>query len=156
MTLPREAKPDELVSVDLEMFGMEKLHRADGTFASMSIAYLDGDAYLITDEKDIRPALDRIKQGMWVFQNALFDLRILRRYTDVPQRFVHDTMLIEKDLFGGWFSRFDLQNLVRRWLGIFLDKEVRKQFEKAVELTPEMEEYSLNDAIYTVQIAEKD
>ena len=155
MTLPREAKPDELVSIDIEMFGMEKLHRADGTFASMSIAYLDGDAYLITDKKLIRSALDRIGQGTWAMQNALFDLRVLRRYTDVPQRYVHDTMLVEMDLFGGWFSRFSLDNLARRWLGVFLDKEVRKKFEKAVELTPEMEKYSLNDAIYTVQIAEK-
>ena len=155
MALPREARPDELVSVDLEMFGMEKLHRADGTFASMSIAYLDGDAYLITDEKDIRPALDRIEQGLWVFQNSLFDLRILRRYTDVPQRFVHDTMIVEMDLFGGWFSRFSLDNLSRRWLSLYMDKEVRKQFEKAAALTPEMEEYAIQDAKVTVAIAEK-
>ncbi len=153
--LPREAKPDDLVSVDVEMFGMQKLHRADGTFASMSIAYPNGDAYLVTDEKDIRPALDRIDQGVWVMQNALFDLRVLRRYTDVPQRFVHDTMVVEQDLFGGWYSRFSLQNLVRRWLGKYRDKEIRKQFEKAVELTPEMEEYSLEDAIDTVQVAVK-
>jgi len=153
--LPREAKPNELVSIDIEMFGMSKPHRADGTFASMSIAYPNGDAYLVTDEQRIRPALDRINPGVWVMQNALFDLRILRRYTEVSQRFVHDTMVVEQDLFGGWYSRFDLQNLARRWLGLYVDKNIRKKFEKTSVLTPEMKQYSLDDAIYTVRVAQK-
>lgn len=155
MSLPRKAKPNELVSIDIEMFEMTKPHRADGEFAAMSIAYPNGDACLVTDEKAIPDVLDRLDSGLWVMQNALFDLRVLRRYTDVPQRFVHDTMLVEMDLFGGWYSRFDLQNLSRRWLGVFMSKEIRGEFEKAIELTPEMKQYAVNDAILTLQIAQK-
>lgn len=155
MMLPRKAKPNEMVALDIEMFGMSKPHRADGTFAAMSIAYPNGDTGLITEEQAIPDVLDRVDSGLWVMQNALFDLRVLRRYTNVPQRFVHDTMLMEQDLFGGWYSRFDLQNLARRWLGVFVDKTVRDRFEKAVEMTPEMEQYALSDAILTLQIAQK-
>jgi DNA polymerase-1 len=64
-------------------------------------------------------------------------------------------MLVELDLFGGWYSRFSLDNLVRRWCEQALDKTVRKQFEKAVEMTPEMAHYAAEDAIMTVQVAKK-
>ena len=153
--LPREAEPNEIVSLDVEMFGMSKPHRADGTFACLSIAFLDGDVYQLYDAKAIPEALARLDNGMWTMQNALFDLRVLRRYAEVPQRFVWDTMLVEMDLFGGWYSRFSLKNLARRWLGVMLPKEIRDRFEKAVEMTPEMEEYAVQDAIVTAQIAKK-
>lgn len=153
--LPRLAKDDELVAIDLEVFGMKKLHRADGVFAAMSVAYPNGDAYLITKEDEIGPALKRLDRGVWVMVNALFDLRMLRRYVEVPERYIHDCMLVEQDLFGGWFSRFSLANLARRWLSVYMNKEVRKQFDKAVELTPEMETYALEDAKVTVAIAAK-
>ena len=152
--LPREARDGELVSIDLEMYGMSAPHRGDGTFAGMSIAYSNGDSYLLSDQNDIKPALDRIRNGVWTMQNALFDLRILRRYTEVDQRYVHDTMLVEQDLYGGWFDRFSLQNLTRRYLRYKRDKSLQTKFEHAVEMTPEMEEYSVQDAVDTVRIAE--
>lgn len=152
--LPREARDGELVAIDLEMYGMSSPDRNDGTFAGMSIAYPNGDRYLITDLPDVRPALERLDSGVWTMQNALFDLRVLRRYAEVEQRYVHDTMLVEQDLYGGWFSRFDLQNLVRRYLGELRDKSIRDEFQKKTEMTPEMEEYTVQDAWDQVRIAE--
>ncbi|KKL45896.1 hypothetical protein LCGC14_2351030, partial [marine sediment metagenome] len=125
----------------------------DGTFAGMSMAFGNEDSYLITDQADIRPALERLDNGQWTMQNAMFDLRVLRRYADVPQRFVWDTMLVEQDLYGGWFDRFNLQNLVRRYLREKRDKTIRDEFQKKVEMTPEMEAYAVQDAWDTVQIA---
>ena len=151
--LPREAKENELVAIDLEMYGMSSPHRGDGTFAGMSMAFGNEDSYLITDQADIRPALERLDNGQWTMQNAMFDLRVLRRYADVPQRFVWDTMLVEQDLYGGWFDRFNLQNLVRRYLREKRDKTIRDEFQKKVEMTPEMEAYAVQDAWDTVQIA---
>ena len=153
--LPREARDGELVALDLEMYGMSSPDKNDGTYTGMSFAFDNGDTYLITDQHDIRPALERVSKGTWVMQNALFDLKVLRRYATVNQRYIHDTMLVEQDLFGGWFSRFDLQNLSRRWLSQRMDKEVRSQFSKATSMTPEMEHYAIQDAITTVRIAQK-
>ena len=153
--LPREARKNELVAVDLEMYGMSSPDKNDGTFAGMSFAFDNGDTYLITDQTDIRPALERVDRGTWIMQNALFDLKVLRRYATVNQRYIHDTMLVEQDLFGGWFSRFDLQNLSRRWLSQRMDKEVRTQFSKVISMTPEMEHYAIQDAVTTVRIAQK-
>mgnify|MGYP001564361222 FL=1 len=153
--LPRPAKPGELVSLDCEMFGMQKPHRADGTFAALSVAYPTGELFVITDQNDIREALKRVSAGRWVFHNALFDLRILRRYASVRQRQVLDTMICEQDLFGGWYNRFDLANAARRWLGEQLSKGVREQFISTQTLTPEMIEYAASDAWATVRIAQK-
>jgi DNA polymerase-1 len=153
--LPREARDGELVGLDIEMFGMSKPHRADGTFACLSIAFENGDSFQIYDSHDIPEALQRIDKGLWTMQNALFDLRLLKRYTTVPQRYVHDTMLVEQDLFGGWYSRFNLPNLTRRWLDLVMEKETRDRFTKEYEMDPEMEEYAIKDALYTTAVARK-
>ena len=153
--LPREAGREELVALDCEMFQMSRPHRADGTFAALSVAYLDGSVYVITNQDDIKESLDRIRAGKWCLHNALFDLRILRRYASVKQRQVHDSLICEQDLFGGWYNRFDLANTARRWLGEQLPKGVREQFISTQTLTQEMIEYAALDAWATVRIAQK-
>jgi len=151
--LPREAKKEELVGLDIEMYKMSKPHRADGTFACLSIAFENGDNYQIYDSADIPRAIERLDAGLWTMQNALFDLRVLRRYNRVDQRYVHDTMLVDQDLFGGWYGKFGLDSLTRRWLGEMLPKDERKNFEGRESMTPEMEDYAVQDAISTVRIA---
>ena len=151
--LPREAEQDELVGLDIEMFQMSKPHRADGTFACLSVAYENGDAYQVYDSADIPKVLERVSKGVWIMQNALFDLRVLRRYTSVPQRYVHDTMLVEQDLFGGWYGTFGLASLTRRWLGEVMPKDERDNFVGGSQMTKEMEDYAIQDAISTTKIA---
>ena len=128
--LPRPAKKGELVSLDLEIFQQDvaKLHRPGGHFACLSIGYLDGTVYVVQDQKDVPAALDRIQNGYYCIQNSLYDLRQLRRWATIKPRPIWDTMLVEQDLFGGWYSRFDLPNLTRRWLREQLPKGVREQF----------------------------
>ncbi len=153
--LPRVAERGELVAIDTEFFGQEKAHRPGGVFACMTIAYENGDAYIVLEQEDIPDALERIEAGSWVMQNFLYDIRQLRRYVRIDQRPIHDCMLVEMDLFGGWYSRFSLKNLARRWLGIMLDKGVRDKFSKSNVLTEEMMHYAIDDAKVTVQIARK-
>lgn len=147
-----------MVGIDIEMFGMSKPHLADGTFASMSVHCLDQPekTYLVLEESDIQSALERVDKGIWCMQNALFDLRVLRRFAQLDKtRDIHDTMVVEQDLFGGWYSRFGLANLARRWLERRVDKGPRKLFEQATQMTPEMEVYAVDDAVVVAQIASK-
>ncbi len=156
MGLPRPAKKGELVAIDIEMFGMTKLHRPTGRFASLQVSYANQETvWLITDEHDIPAVLERLKLGTWVFHNALFDIRVLQRFTSVPQRQVWDTMVIEQDLFGGYYRTFSLADLARRWLGVLMLKDERAGFIEGEDLTPAMKEYAAFDAYYTVRIAEK-
>ena len=155
--LPRPAKAGELVSLDIELFGAKegRLHRPTGRFACLSIAYSPKEVYQLYDQADVPRALERIQAGRWVLMNALFDLRHLRRWADVPQRDVWDIMIVEQDLFGGYYDRFDLHSLARRWLNTELDKQVVERFAVESKMDQEMRLYSAKDALSTVLIASK-
>lgn len=153
--LPRPAKPHELVGLDIEIYKMSapRLHRPTGTFACLSIAFEDGSVYQIYELSELREALKRVSKGLWVFQNALFDVRHLRRWADVPERFIWDTMVVEQDLFGGLYEGFSLADLTRRWLGKQMPKEVRNEFSVRDSMTKEMEQYAARDAHDMVKVA---
>jgi len=153
--LPPKAEVDEYVAIDIEMFGQTKarLHRPHGTFACISISFGRGRTYQIRDQSDLAPALHRIQRGRWITHNGLYDIRQLRRFVTIEQRPIHDTFLVEKTLFGGWYLGFALGDLSRRWLGVPLSKEARSGFSKRTEMTNEMAQYAARDALATYQIA---
>src|SRR3990167_6297048 len=86
--LPPVATSKDRVAIDIEMFGMKKgqLHRPVGTFAFMG-ATLDGETvYYITNTEEIQEFLERIVDGVWIFQKGDFDIRQLRRWSNIPNR----------------------------------------------------------------------
>ena len=154
--LPRPAKPGEPVAIDLEMYKMQdgKLHRPIGQFAAMTISFPPQETvYMVTDQTDVQRALDRLKEGRWVFHNSLFDLRHLRRFAKFDQCKVHDTMIVEQDLFGGYYDGFGLNDLTRRWLGLQMPKDVRAEFGGRESMTQDMERYAAFDAYATGRVA---
>jgi len=154
--LPREPHYGETVSLDIELFKMgPRLHRPTGSFACLSIAYSKDEVYQVQDTTDLRRALEILDPASWVFHNSLFDIFHLRRFADIRRRPVWDTMLVEQDMWGGYYDSFSLDALTRRYLGIRMSKEQRKAFEGAESMTPEMEEYAALDAVATIQIAQK-
>lgn len=156
--LPPEAKAGQLVCMDVETFGQQKkrIHRPEGTFACLSIR-LEGDenTYQIYDSHDVKKVLSLAKKGTWVFHNSLYDLTQLRRFAPVLPRFIWDTMLVDQSMWGGYYESHSLRSLDRRELGVFMDKEIRNEFETATEMTPEMKTYAAADVDYTLQIAVK-
>lgn len=153
------SKPPKLsnrqVALDTEWFKMDKtrLHRPHGDFACLSIAVED-DVYLVTDPKDIAPALKAIDRCNWVMQEGDFDITQLRRYAPIPPRPYWDTLFVEKAMFSNYYDRFDLASLSRRWLQRVLDKETRELFVDADVMTDEMVRYATTDAWTTLRIAE--
>jgi DNA polymerase-1 len=154
--LPPEAKPGQPVALDLELFKADKarLHRPTGIFACLSVA-TDKKVWLVEDQNDLPEVFERLKKGMWVFQNAAFDLRQLARWAKVPKVRVWDTMLVDQDLFGGYYSQFGLDDLVRRWLGKYMDKSGRDEFEGRESLSLKMKKYATNDALRTLAVQQK-
>jgi DNA polymerase I-like protein with 3'-5' exonuclease and polymerase domains len=150
--LPPAAKKGQLVTMDFEMFDQEdgKLHRPTGRFALMSVK-LEGDptVYQIYDEKDLPRLVRAVSKGIWAFHNALYDLRQYRRYAEIKPRFIWDTMLLEQSMRGGLYQNYSLADIVRRWLGLVMDKETRDHFSEGRELTPQMKNYAALDVVYT-------
>ena len=145
----------ELVAIDLEIFQQqEPLHIPTGNFACISIAYEGGEKYQFYNHEDLQTIMDTLKGATLVMHNALYDLRQLRRWAHVKQSVVWDTMIVERDLFGGFYDTFSLDALSRRWRNKGLHKAVREEFQTATEMTPAMKEYALEDAVATLECAE--
>lgn len=153
--LPPIAKKGDKIAIDTEFFGMEKrrLHRPHGQFAYMGCSFDGETVYYIDDESQIKAFLDNLEIGVWIFANTKFDIRQLRRYTPIlPRRRLWDVILIEQIRFSGYYSDFSLQDLVRRYLDIYMPKEVRKEFSDAESLTKEQIEYASLDVAYTWKV----
>lgn len=153
--LPPEAKKGQLVSLDIEMFGQEKgkLHRPTGTFALIS-ATMDGkNVYQVYDHHDLKKFFAAVSKGTWVFHNSLYDLRQLRRWATINPRFIWDIMLVDQSVYGGYYQKFSLKDMVRRYLREYMEKETRENFETDNELTPQMKKYAALDAVDTWKIA---
>jgi len=156
--LPPIASSKDKVAIDIEMYGMQKsrLHRPHGDLAFLG-ASIDGTAvYYVTEPNQVQEFLNRINDAVWIFQKSDFDLRQLRRFADIPNRKkIYDTMYIEKIMYSGYYSGFSLADLCRRWLGVYMEKEAREQFETATELTEETLHYACYDVIATWHVYQK-
>jgi DNA polymerase-1 len=151
------AKKGEFVALDCEFFGqdVDRLHIPHGEFACLSIAY-SGGIYQVTSIDLAQHALQVLKPGQWCFHNALYDIRQLRRFFSIAPRPIWDTMLVERVLWGGYYSSFALDDLARRYLGMRMEKEVRTTFERvAAIMNKKQSDYAAKDAAVLLEIAEE-
>jgi len=79
----------------------------------------DGETvYYITDEEQVHEFMDRINDAVWIFANAKFDMRQLRRYAEIPDRKrLWDVILIEQIQYSGYYDSFSLADLVQTLSG---------------------------------------
>ena len=162
--LPPLAKVGDKVSIDSEFFGQTKsrLHRPHGTFAFLGCSFDGKTCYYITDENKIQEFFDRIKEAVWIGQNLKYDFIQLRKYANIPDRsLMWDTMLIEQIMYSGYYNDFSLQDLARRYLDIYMPKDVRKTFSErestlldelgydTVSMTKEQLDYACTDVCVT-------
>ena len=156
--IPKPLPDNAFCSIDVELFGAEghRLHRPTGKFACLTACPDGENVYLIDDEKVVDILLGRIDNCVWVFHNAQFDLRHLRRWSKVPPRKkLWCSYIIERLLWSGYYDSFSLKDLTRRYLDQYLEKEARETFSTAQELSPELIEYAAKDAIATWKVAQE-
>lgn len=150
-SLPPKAVRGERVSIDSEFFGQEKkrLHRPHGQFAYLGCSFDGVSIYYITDEKQIQEFYNRIDEAVHVYVHAKYDLTQLRRFANLPARKkLWDCMLIEQIMFSGYYTDFGLADLARRYLGVFLSKEVRKSFsDKKDKESTSLKELGYDDTV---------
>ena len=153
-SLPPEQNKNCFISLDSEWLGMneKQLHRPNsGQFGCLTIC-IGEDVYYIDNPQDVPKALEIMNDCVWGIHNAKFDLVQLRRLADIPPRKkLLDSMLIERIAFGGYYDTFGLEDIVRRYLSIELDKSWQKAFATATEMTEQMIEYACLDSYYTLK-----
>ena len=159
--VPPKAFEFDLIAMDTEFFGQEKnrLHRPHGKFGSLACTVNGVDVYMIFDEKEIQEFMDNCKPGTHVWHNAQYDYRQLRRFAYIPDHDrVWDTMLVDKVRFSGYYDSFGLNDLARRYLGLYLDKSVRDEFLEVPEdhkMTDEQIFYAAADVVATYYVAKE-
>lgn len=154
--------PDKtFVAIDTEWAGLDqnRLHRPiSGKFVAMTVCYRDGNEYIvhvIQDSERIEKVLNAVSNTIWVFHNAKFDIAHLRRFVQIPQRKIIDTMLMERVLWNGYYMNFSLQDLVRRYLLEQLDKSLQDKFDDDMTWNADFEKYAATDAMMTLRVWEE-
>ena len=106
---------------------------------------------LISSEIVQLKALLENKSKIKILHNAKFDYKFIKYYLGIELNNIHDTFLCEKILHCGKTDYgFGLAKLVKRYIGVDLDKSVRNRF-TTTSSTPFTEDqiiYGANDIIY--------
>lgn len=156
--LPPKLSSHDWCAIDLELFGAEKIHLhrpTTGTFACLSICYNRDLVHVILNQDQVAEALQQIDDSVWVFYNAMFDITHLRRWAKVqPRKKLWDVMIVEREMCGGLYDDFSLEDVVRRRLDLRMNKAVRDAFEKTSQMNDEQLHYAANDAWVTLQACE--
>jgi DNA polymerase-1 len=152
--LPPQMSKDDKCAIDVELFGLDpkRLHRPAGRFGSVACTTNGTDVYIIFSSTEIKEFMNRCSPAVWIFHNSSFDVSHLRRWTPIePRKRLWDTMLIEKIMYSGYYNNneFGLNDLVRRYCDIYLEKTQQKQFTEDTEWTPEKVEYAAKDVVAT-------
>lgn len=151
--IPPKAGPDEVWALDLELSGLneDQLHRPHGKLSSLAGSNDGKTVYMIFEESEVQEYMDSISDATLVYHNSIFDIGHSRRWAKIPERKnIRDTMLIEKLMYSNYYDDFGLQHLVRRHLGCYMSKEVRKEFSTLDgKMTQEQIDYAAIDAIAT-------
>lgn len=155
--VPPKAVRGDKVSIDTEFFGQEKrrLHRPHGRFAYLGCSFDGKTVYYTTKESDIQSFLDLLDDAVWIFVNAKYDITQLRRFARISRRKkLWDCMLIEQIMYSGYYTDFSLADLARRYLGVYLTKEVRETFSEddTASLSREQSEYACVDVAATWRV----
>jgi DNA polymerase I len=154
-SLPPVAQKGDKVAIDSEFFGQTKgrLHRPHGTFAWLGCSFDGETVYWIDDESQIQEFFTRLNLGVFIFHHAKYDITQLRQYAHLPPRkLLWDTMLIEQIMYSGFHSEFSLADLARRYLDVYMSKEIRKEFSDDTVLSQEQIEYASVDVVATWRV----
>lgn len=151
---PPKAKKSDIVSLDCEIFNLDKkhLHLPGGKFALAQCTFDGNTVFICKDQRKLQSWYNRIKDAVLIGHNIGFDFTQLRQWIIMPDAKVWDTLWIETLLYSGFYHKFSLKDLTRRYFRKAMDKETREDFYEEKEITDQMIEYSALDVIYTLKI----
>lgn len=139
----------EWLAVDTEA---DSLHAYPEKLCLIQLSTTEGDRLIDPLARiDLQPLWVEMKRHQLIFHGADYDLRLLRKnHGFVPDR-IFDTMLASR-LLGE--REFGLGSLVKRHLGVALEKGSQKADWSKRPLTPRMEEYARADTRYLKPLAD--
>lgn len=84
---------------------------------------------LTVPESTVRFIHNYYSDRLWIAHNAKFDYKMMSyHYKDIAIPSVHCTMVVSQIIYNGYKVSHSLENLVRNYFGVQLDKDVRVSF----------------------------
>jgi ribonuclease D len=133
----------EWVALDTEA---DSLHAYPEKLCVLQISTVDGDKLIDPLAKiDLGPLWVELKRHRLILHGADYDLRLLRKNHSFVPNCIFDTMLASR-LLGE--REFGLGSLLKKHLGVILEKSSQKADWSQRPLTERMEAYARNDTHY--------
>ena len=145
-----ELKKESFISLDVETSGMES-RRDNIRLVQLKI---NNNIYILNIEtlemKYLVYILNLLeeKEVTFILQNAKFDLKFIYHNINIMLSKVYDSMVAESVISGAKLKYSSLVVLLKKYLGVVLDKEVRLDFVEKDTITEEMLIYSALDVEY--------
>lgn len=143
-------------SIDIETTGLIPF---DSRILLCQVATHDKTFVMLPSRVDMTRLLPFLRDPKWlkIVQNAVFEGRFLKHFYNTDMHNVFDTFLAEK-LINSDSRENSLEDLAQKYLGITLNKKVRRSFTegRGIEaFTPEQLQYAGDDATVLIGIYEK-
>lgn len=147
---------EKVISVDTETSGLDPF---DSHLLLVQVASPE-KCYIVDATKVNLGPLKRLlesEHNLKLLQNAKFDYKMLKAQAGIELSTVYDTYLAEKVLTAGTGAVCRLDEIVYRYLGVQMDKSVRKSFigQSHANMSPEQLAYAAKDVMALFPIYSK-
>ncbi len=143
--------PDTFIALDLETNMVDSI--LDRRIVTIAL-YNNNIAWVIffDEVKDKNRLIQTISKGKFIIQSAKFEYKMFKKYGVLLNRF-YDTLLAEKLLNKGLDGKLnDLVTLLKRYLGIEMNKKLQTSFDKCITITDAQINYIISDVLYLHEI----
>jgi DNA polymerase I len=133
-------------------FGLDPYRSTVVTFQAMTAAK---KPLILKEPKNLDSLKEKLENNVVVGHNIKFEAKYLKLHFGVTLKQVYDTQIAENVLAGGTKSLVPLKDLVFKYCGVVLNKELQRSFIPGDTLSLAQIDYALQDILYLPEIMKK-
>jgi len=137
---------------DSEGFGLDPYRSKVVTFQAMTSAK---KPLILKEPKNLDSLKEKLEHNVVVGHSIKFESKFLKLHFGVTLKNVYDTQLAENVLSGGTKPFCSLKDLVFKYCGVALNKDLQRSFVPGDTLSSEQVNYALQDILYLPGIMHK-
>jgi DNA polymerase-1 len=137
---------------DSNGFGLDPYRSKVVTFQAMTSA---GKPLILHEPKNLDSLKEKLENNIVVGHNIKFESKYLKLHFGVTLKNVYDTQIAENVLAGGTKSLVPLKDLVFKYCGVVLNKDLQRSFIPGEILSSAQIAYALQDILYLPEIMRK-
>jgi len=137
---------------DSDGFGLDPYRSTVVTFQAMTSAK---KPLILHEPKNLDSLKEKLENNVVVGHNIKFEAKYLKLHFGVTLKQVYDTQIAENVLAGGTKPLVPLTDLVFKYFGVVLNKDLQRSFIPGDTLSSAQIDYALQDILYLPEIMKK-